>query len=106
MYLCSSESDKWQVDWNQLFPINPHLLECEVVEDVGRTLFIYKDLVGVVVPHFNANHERIVMRVVEMPGIFLCEPNDRAVNLCYLWDESHQLDVLNHPQVGFSCLLG
>ena len=43
---------------------------------------------GVVVPHSNANHERIVVRVVESPDIFLCEPNDKALDPCYLRDES------------------
>ena len=60
--------------------VDPHLLECRVVEDVDRTPIIYKDLMGVVAPHSNANHERIVVRVVEMPGILLSEPNDRIVD--------------------------
>ena len=52
---------------------------------------------GVVVPHPNVNHERIIVWVVEMPGIFLYKPNDRVVDPCHLWDKSRQLDVLNNP---------
>ena len=50
IYSCSSESNEWCVSWNQLFSPNPHLLECQVVEDICRALIIYKDPVSVVVP--------------------------------------------------------
>ena len=52
---------------------------------------------GVVVPYPYANHEHIVVWVVETPGIFLCESNYRVVGLHHLQDEARQLDVLNHP---------
>ena len=65
MYPCSSESNKWRVNRNQSFPINPHLLERWVVEDVDRAPIIHKDLVGVVVPHLKANHGHIVVWVME-----------------------------------------
>ena len=51
---------------------------------------------GVVVPHPYVNYKCIVVWVVEMPGIFLYEPNDGVVDSCHLWDGAHQLDVLNH----------
>ena len=62
--------------WDQPFPIKSHLLERWVVEDVSRAPIIHWDLVGVVVPYPYTNYERIVMCVVESPGIFFCEPND------------------------------
>ena len=73
------------------------MLERWVVEDVGRAAIIHQDSMGVVVPYPNANHKRIVMKVVEAPSIFLCKPNDRVINLCHLRDESRQLDILDHP---------
>ena len=97
MYPCSSEFDKRHINWNQSFPINPHLLKRWIVEDIGRAPIIYQDSVGIVVPYPNANHKRIVMRVVEAPDIFLCKPNDRVVNLCHLQEESCQRDILDHP---------
>ena len=96
MYPYSFESNEWRINWNQSFLVDPHLLECLVVEDVNRAPIVHQDLVGVVVSDPNTNHERIIIRVVEMPGIFLCKSNDRAVDLGHLQDESHQLDVLNH----------
>ena len=96
MYPYSFESDEWRINWNQSFLIDPHLLERSVVEDVGRAPIIHKNSVGFVVSDPNTNHKRIIMRVVEMLGIFLCKPNDRAVDPSHLQDESRQLDVLNH----------
>ena len=77
-----------------------------VVEDISNALIVYKDLVSVVVPHLYANNEGIVLWVVEMSCIFLCESDHKFVDSCHLWDESHQLDVLNHPKVRFACLSG
>ena len=57
---------------------------------------------GVVVFHSYANNESVVMGVVETLGIFLRKPNYVVVHPCYLWDEPRQLDILNHPKVGFS----
>ena len=73
------------------------MLKRQVVEDVSKAPIIHKDLLSVVVPHPYANHERIVVWVVETPSIFLCEPNDRVVDPCHLQDRACQLDVLNYP---------
>ena len=43
---------------------------------------------GVVVPNPNANHKHNIVRVVEVPGIFLCKTNDRVVEPCHLRDKS------------------
>ena len=71
-------------------------MEHWVVEDIGRAPVIHKDLVGVVVSHSNANHECILVKVVESLDIFLCKPIDRVFNSCHLRSESRQLDILNH----------
>ena len=60
----------------------------------------------VVVPYTYANHKCIVMWVVETSCIFLCESNYGVVDSCHLWDETHQLDVLNYPKVDLAHLLG
>ena len=62
--------------------------------------------VSVVVPYPYANNERIVVGVVETSSIFLLEPNYGVVDLCHLWNETRQLDVLNHPKVSLTCLPG
>ena len=92
MYPYSFESNEWRINWNQ------SILICwnAVVEDVDRAPIVHKDSVGVVVSDPNTNHERIIIRVVEMPGSFLCKSNDRAVDPSHLRGESRQLDVLNH----------
>ena len=50
VYSCSSESNKWRISWNQLFSLNPHLLERRVVKDIDGAPIAYKDLMSVVVP--------------------------------------------------------
>ena len=72
------------------------MLECQVVEDISRAPIVHKDPVDVVVPYPNANYKRIVVWVVETPGIFLCEPNYGVVDSCHLWDKACQLDVLHN----------
>ena len=96
MYSCSSESDEGCINWDQPLSINCYLLERWVVKDVSRAPIIHQDPVGVVVPYPYVNYKCIVVWVVEMPGIFLYEPNDGVVDSCHLWDGAHQLDVLNH----------
>ena len=51
-------------------------------------------------------HKCIFVRVMETFCIFFYESNYGIVDLCHLWDETHQLDILNHPKVGFARLLG
>ena len=84
IYSCSSESKERCVGWNQLFSLNPHLIERQVVKDISKAPIVYKDPVGAVVPHPYAYYERIVMWVVETPSIFLCESNYKVVDLCHL----------------------
>ena len=52
-----------------MFSLNPHLLECQVVEDISRAPIVHKDPMGVGVPHLYANYERIIVWVVKTPGI-------------------------------------
>ena len=61
---------------------------------------------SVVVPYSYANNEGIVMGVVETSSIFLREFHYGVVDPCHLWNETHQLDVLNHPKVSLTCLPG
>ena len=65
------------------------MLECQVLEDISRAPIVHKDPVDVVVPYPNANYKRIVVWVVETSSILLCEPDNKVVNLCHLWDEAH-----------------
>ena len=51
------------------------------------------DVVG---PHPYANYECMTVWVVETSDIFPYEPNYKVVDLCHLWDEAHQVDVLHH----------
>ena len=59
---------------------------------------------SVVIPYVYANNECVVMWMVEMLSIFLREPNYRVVDPCHLWNETRQLDILNHPKVSLMCL--
>jgi len=58
----------------------------------------------VIVSYPYADNKSIIVGVVESSSIFLREPNDGVVHPCHLWNETCQLDVLNHPKVGFTCL--
>ena len=51
VYAHSSKSNERCVGWNRPFSLNPHLLECQVIEDISRAPIIRKDSGGVVVPH-------------------------------------------------------
>ena len=70
VYSHSSESNKWLISWNQPLPLNPHLLEFQVIEDISRAPIVYKDPVSIVVPYSYAKNERVVIRVVETSSIF------------------------------------
>ena len=70
IYFSPSKHNKWGIDRDQLFSINPFLLERQVVEDINRASVIDQDTVCVVVSYPYANNECIVMRVVETSGIF------------------------------------
>jgi len=61
--------------------------------------------VSVVVLYLYANNECIIVWVVETLSIFLRESNYGVVDLCHLWDETRQLDVLNHFEVSLTSLL-
>ena len=84
VYSCSFKFHKWCIGRNQPFSLNSHLLEHLVVEDISKAHIVLKDLVGVVVPYPSANYVRFVVWVVEMPSIFLCEPNYRVVDSHHL----------------------
>ena len=58
---------------------------------------------SVIVPYSYANNECIVVGVVKTSSIFLQKPNYGVVNPCHLWNETHQLDILNHPKVSLTC---
>ena len=77
-----------------------------VIKDINKAPVVYKDSVSVIVPYLYANHECIIVRVVETPGDLLHEAYHEVVDSCYLGDETCQLDVLNHPQVGLARLPG
>ena len=61
---------------------------------------------SVVVPYSYANNKCIVVGVVETSSIFLRELNYGVVDPCYLWNETRQLEVLNHPKVSIPGFLG
>ena len=61
---------------------------------------------SVVVPCSNTDNECNVVWVVEMLSVFFRESNYRVVDSCHLWDETYQLDILNHPKVSLTCLVG
>ena len=105
MYTCSPESNEWHVGWNQPFSLNPHLLECWVIEYISRAHVVYKDSVSIIVPNTYAYYKCIIVWVVETLCIFLCESNYEVVDTYHLWDETHQLNTLNHPKIGLACLL-
>ena len=58
----------------------------------------------VIVSYPYANNKSIVVGVVEKLSIFLREPNYGVVHPCHLWNETRQLDVLNHLKIGFTFL--
>ena len=89
-----------------MFFIDPHLLECWVVENVCGASVVDQDPICVIVSYSDANDKRIVMWVVKMLSIFFRESNDGVVYPCYLWYGTCQLDVLNHPEVSFPSLFG
>ena len=62
-----------------MFFVNQHLLERRVVEDVCEAPVVNQNLACVIVPYSDGNNERIIVWVVETPGIFLCKPNDKVV---------------------------
>ena len=70
VYFSPSKLDKWGVSLDQPFSINPHLLECRIVEDVNRASVVDQDLVCVIVSYPYTNDECIVIRVVETLSIF------------------------------------
>ena len=84
MYPRSSKSNEWCIGRNQSFSLNPHLLECRVVEDINKAPVVYKDSVYVVVPYTYVDHKCIVVRVMETSCIFLYESNYRIVDSCHL----------------------
>ena len=84
VYPCSPESNEWRVGWNQPFSLNPHLLECQVIEYISRAPVVYKDLVSIIVPNTYAYYRCIVVWVVEMSCIFLCESNYEVVDTYHL----------------------
>ena len=86
VYFCPSESNEQCVGWNQPFSLNPHLLECRVVEDISKAPIVYKDPMSVVVPNLHADYKHIIVWVVETSSILLCEPNYMVFDACYLWD--------------------
>ena len=61
---------------------------------------------SVEVPYPNTNNECIVVWVVKTSCVFFRESDYSVVNLCHLWDETCQLDVLNHPEISLAGLLG
>ena len=46
------------------------------------------------------------MQVVETLSVFFCEFDEGVVDLRHLWDNTHQLDVLNHFEVSLTGLFG
>ena len=70
VYFSPSKPNESGVGRAQLFSVNPHLLECRVVEDISRASIVDQDLVCVVISYSYANNECIIMRVVETSGIF------------------------------------
>ena len=65
VYLSPFEPDKKGIGWDQPFSVHPHLLECQVVEDVSRASVVDQDSVCVVISYPYANDECIIMQVVE-----------------------------------------
>ena len=53
----------------------------------------------------NTTNECIVVWVVGTSCVFFQESDYSVVNPCHLWDETYQLDVLNHPEVSLAGLL-
>ena len=60
----------------------------------------------IVISYLYADDECIVMRVVKTSGVFLRESDDGVVHSRHLWYGTHQLDVLNQPEISFSELFG
>ena len=103
---CSSKPNEWHISWYESLSFDLHLLECRVIEDISRTSIINQDPVSIIVPYPNTNNECIVVWVVEMTNVFFRESNYRVVESHHFWDEACQLDVLNHPKVSLTDLLG
>ena len=79
VYFSPSKPNERGIGWDQLFFVNPHLLECQVVEDISRASIVDQGPVCVVVSYPYANDECIVIWVVETSGIFFREFDDRFV---------------------------
>ena len=70
-YFCSFEPDEWCVGRYELFFLDSHLLECQVIEDISKASIINQDLMRVVVPYSYADNKCAIVGVVEMSSIFL-----------------------------------
>ena len=51
VYLSPFEPNKKGIGWDQPFSVHPHLLECQVVEDVSRPSVVDQDSVCVVISY-------------------------------------------------------
>ena len=71
-----------------MFSIDPHLLECWVVENVCGTSVVDQDPVCVIVSYSDANDECVVMRVVKTSSIFFQETNNWVIDPWHLRDDA------------------